>query len=385
MAETTLGQRIAAKRAELGLSQNALGEQLGVSRQSVFKWESDAAIPEIDKLIALSRLFGVTVGWLLGIEEDPAPRQPRQDFTEREKKLIEQLTSQKPVQPRWQKWLTVAAAVCAAVSLVLSGFALYRNTTINRNLEKLMSQFMDPGERLGYQGADMVSGFTYDCTPSLDLGSVEVAFDITPRIYNEENECSLLALLNGEQIAQYDCVWNGSQYRAEFTLEPENGYQFLFCVEDTDGDAEAAYLSGTALENLDNNMKWPENASVKWKSLALCGDALEFTDMTVDIPLPGIFRDQRGLWEKCDLVLTNGSGEELDRLDLMNRSAYSAQIDFGLADVSFTTRSQRLSCSGITVGDTVILTLDCGLTSGHQFSYAAATWEMTADGLRAVS
>ena len=67
----TTGQRIAQKRKESGLSQEALGEELGVSRQSIYKWESDAALPEIDKLVALSRRFGVTVGWLLGVEEAP--------------------------------------------------------------------------------------------------------------------------------------------------------------------------------------------------------------------------------------------------------------------------------------------------------------------------
>ena len=59
----TIGQRIAQKRKELGLSQEALGSKLGVSRQSIYKWEADSALPEVDKLIALSRLFGVSVGW----------------------------------------------------------------------------------------------------------------------------------------------------------------------------------------------------------------------------------------------------------------------------------------------------------------------------------
>ena len=45
-----MGQRIAYKRKELALSQEALGEALGVSRQAIYKWESDAALPEIDKL-----------------------------------------------------------------------------------------------------------------------------------------------------------------------------------------------------------------------------------------------------------------------------------------------------------------------------------------------
>ena len=42
----TTGQRIAQKRKELELSQEALGAELGVSRQSIYKWESDAALPE---------------------------------------------------------------------------------------------------------------------------------------------------------------------------------------------------------------------------------------------------------------------------------------------------------------------------------------------------
>ena len=60
----TIGQRIAEERKRLGISQEALGEKLGISRQAISKWESDASVPEIDKLIALSKLFSVSVGWL---------------------------------------------------------------------------------------------------------------------------------------------------------------------------------------------------------------------------------------------------------------------------------------------------------------------------------
>ena len=57
----TTGQRIAAKRKERELSQESLGAELGVSRQTVYKWESDTSLPEIEKLVALSRLFQVPV------------------------------------------------------------------------------------------------------------------------------------------------------------------------------------------------------------------------------------------------------------------------------------------------------------------------------------
>ena len=57
----TIGQRIAELRRQNNLSQEALGEALGVTRQSISKWESDGALPEIEKLVAMSRLFGVSV------------------------------------------------------------------------------------------------------------------------------------------------------------------------------------------------------------------------------------------------------------------------------------------------------------------------------------
>ena len=61
----TLGEQIQSLRKAAGLSQEELGDKLGVARQSVSKWESDTTIPELDKLIAMSRLFGVTIGALL--------------------------------------------------------------------------------------------------------------------------------------------------------------------------------------------------------------------------------------------------------------------------------------------------------------------------------
>ena len=68
----TLGQRIQELRKQLDLSQEALGEKLGVSRQAVSRWEIDGAVPEVDKLIAMSRLFGVDLNDLLQVDQ-PRP------------------------------------------------------------------------------------------------------------------------------------------------------------------------------------------------------------------------------------------------------------------------------------------------------------------------
>ena len=61
----TLGERILAMRTRLGISQSALAEKLDVSRQSVSKWETDASVPELDKLVAMCELFGVSMDELV--------------------------------------------------------------------------------------------------------------------------------------------------------------------------------------------------------------------------------------------------------------------------------------------------------------------------------
>lgn len=88
----TTGQRIAAKRKEQNLSQEGLGEVLGVSRQSIYKWESDTSLPEIDKLVTMSRLFQVSVGWLLGVEEEPEA-QTGDRLSDAQLKIVEEILS----------------------------------------------------------------------------------------------------------------------------------------------------------------------------------------------------------------------------------------------------------------------------------------------------
>lgn len=57
----SLGTTISRLRAEKKLSQGDLADALGVSRQSVSKWETDTSVPELDKLVKLSQLFGITL------------------------------------------------------------------------------------------------------------------------------------------------------------------------------------------------------------------------------------------------------------------------------------------------------------------------------------
>ena len=55
----TLGNRIQEIRIQAGLSQEAFGEKIGVTRQTVSKWELDQVYPEIEKIVLISKIFKV--------------------------------------------------------------------------------------------------------------------------------------------------------------------------------------------------------------------------------------------------------------------------------------------------------------------------------------
>ena len=67
----TLGERIHTLRTARGLSQGDVAEALDVSRQSVSKWETESSVPELEKLLGLSSLFGVTLDELVRGEAVP--------------------------------------------------------------------------------------------------------------------------------------------------------------------------------------------------------------------------------------------------------------------------------------------------------------------------
>ncbi len=152
----TVGSRIAEKRKEKNWSQEVLGEQLGVSRQAIYKWEADAALPEIEKLLALSKVFEVSVDWLLGAVEKDIP-QPQDELTQAQMNMVEEIVSRylaaqpKPKKRRRWPWLLAAVVVLAA------GVGLF-----NR-LEQMGSEYRNLQNALNnlqYSVNNQISGIT---------------------------------------------------------------------------------------------------------------------------------------------------------------------------------------------------------------------------------
>ena len=219
----TLGQRIAQKRKELGLSQEGLGEQLGVSRQAIYKWESDASLPEIDKLITLSKIFSVSVGWLLGVEETPSPAEPPSgELTEAQLQMVQEIVDrylaaqpkQAPLKRRRLVRLCGAAAVLALVVALFNLFSKLDRVTQDYNnlrysVDNVSNSVNSQINSITYRVENILksqNSLTAEYSTALvstDLGANTATFDIraVPKTY-VDGMTALFVARSGEETVE---------------------------------------------------------------------------------------------------------------------------------------------------------------------------------------
>lgn len=117
----TLHEKIYELRKKNGLSQEALAESLGVSRQSVSKWETGEATPEVSKLLSLSKLFGVTTDYLLNdemeeenVSETAKNEMPSSDFE------VTSVSESRPIKKgRNVRTLVIILLICIVLCMLL--------------------------------------------------------------------------------------------------------------------------------------------------------------------------------------------------------------------------------------------------------------------------
>lgn len=72
MSEISIGKRILYFRKQKQLSQQELSLKLNISRQTISKWEQDLSLPDIEMLMKLAEIFGISLNQLIGVEAEPS-------------------------------------------------------------------------------------------------------------------------------------------------------------------------------------------------------------------------------------------------------------------------------------------------------------------------
>ena len=66
----SIGKKLLSLRQEKGISQEALGRELNVSRQTVSKWESDLSLPDMKMMKTISQFYEISITQLLDLDDE---------------------------------------------------------------------------------------------------------------------------------------------------------------------------------------------------------------------------------------------------------------------------------------------------------------------------
>lgn len=199
----TLGQRIQEGRKALGLSQEGLGERLGVSRQAISKWEADGAVPEVDKLIALGRLFGVSLNGLLQVEGPDRAAEGEAEAALRRAR-------------RRKRAKNLGHILTGVLVLALLGGMAALWLRVDK-LERALGE-MATRPALSLEDRELVAEWDFSVQSQDDSGTV-LSVRVTPAISVEGMEVSFQAVeRNGEVYTADAARSEGAHYTAELTL-----------------------------------------------------------------------------------------------------------------------------------------------------------------------
>lgn len=118
-----LADKIVSLRKKAGWSQEDLAEKLGVTRQSVSKWEGAQSVPDMDKVVMMSRLFGVSTDFLLKdeLEEETPCAAAQDDDTPLRRVTMKQASAYLALRKAAAPKIAIATALCiiSPVTLIL--------------------------------------------------------------------------------------------------------------------------------------------------------------------------------------------------------------------------------------------------------------------------
>ena len=244
----TTGEKIAALRRDHKLSQEALGEKLGLSRQAVSKWEADQAVPTMDNLMELSRLFGVPVDTLLR-PDAPFPAAPAEDGAGKESEDTPAApeTPHKGVSLSRGKILAIGGAALLCVSFALNAVCLYQIAQLKGEVHALRVQAGNVNT-VYYPGTDADTGDFAESSEhmTLDPENTEqliVTFSAVPRVASD-GETAKFLLRGGEQSWECEAEDDaGGGYRGSLRIPMVDEYSVYLVLTDRNGGTRNLLLA----------------------------------------------------------------------------------------------------------------------------------------------
>ena len=233
VAEMTTGEKIAALRRENSMSQEALGEKLGLSRQAVSKWEADQAVPTMDNLMELSKLFGVPVDTLLRPDAELMPKAEDSDESWPG-------AENQPVRNGNRKWkiVAIAAAGLLCVSVVCSAVSLWRVVVMQQQIDTLRMQ-SGPSTIYYPNTSDDTNSDLADWSENIEVDpdnneNLLVTVSAVPKEMRD-GETAKLVVRSGDQSWECDAE-NKNGYSGRISVPLVDTFSVYLTLTSTDGE-----------------------------------------------------------------------------------------------------------------------------------------------------
>ncbi|MDD2431603.1 MAG: helix-turn-helix transcriptional regulator [Firmicutes bacterium] len=148
----TFGEKLQILRKSNGISQEQLASQIGVSRQAISKWELGVSMPDTDNVIEVSKIFGVSIDYLLNVEIESTQSTARQ-------KEIEDA----PKKNGQKRTFFVAGIVLASIGALGNLVIWVLSTMIKVHVVRSKPILLPDGlsEKSIYYGGGEVVGYSY--------------------------------------------------------------------------------------------------------------------------------------------------------------------------------------------------------------------------------
>ena len=260
------GSRIQEKRKEQGLSQEALAEMLGVSRQALGKWESGASFPTLENLVQLARIFHMSLDELITGEEAQKTEEKSMPLEALLARIEE--NAQKRRLPKWlYAALGILGAAGVALALVLSsrlGEIRRENANLLSRINALASRPYDSAlsEQITQQvlaalrASDGMTDAAFAWSiEDVDAGKGTLALSLSARpqtIREGEQVCFVLSPISGsadtlEKPLSFPASLEGGQYLARAELPICGACDVYIQTTDQDGTMQQEYADCLSL------------------------------------------------------------------------------------------------------------------------------------------
>ncbi len=183
-----LNEKIIYCRKKAGMSQIDLADVLGVSRQTVSKWETGESNPEITKLPTLAKALDVSVDWLLS-DEELVREEPRESYERMEQpqarnypEWVDHLPSFAMRMVKQYGWLY--GVYMAVAGAIFAGFGLFMRALTN-NFMSGMPSFASDLNQQASSGFSMISGFVIGV--GLLIATIGAVLAVSLRAWGRKN------------------------------------------------------------------------------------------------------------------------------------------------------------------------------------------------------